>query len=170
MKKHYFFLLISSVLLLSTAGCNSDDDGKFTSDQFVTANVNGVAFQSDQNVGPLGFSRTLTPSGSINLYAKAVSSDGYVMEMQVENYKGPGKYYIGENFYNKSWMKFHHSAETESWSISSNGALNKHSNYIEITSVKDNYIEGKIGCKELRNSLDGVLGAMEGEFRLLFIE
>ena len=170
MKKHYLFYVFVSALLLISVGCSSDDDGKFTSEQFVTANVNGVAFHSDENVGPLGFSRILMPSGTINLYAKALSSDGYIMEMQIENYQGPGKYYFGDNFYNKSWVKFQNSAASETWSIGSSGALNRNTNYIEITAVNKNYIEGKIGCKELRNSLDGVLGAMDGEFRLRFME
>ena len=170
MKKYYFLQVIVFAFLATTLSCNSDDDGNFTSDQFLTANVNGVAFDSDENMGPLGFSRMLMPSGSINLYAKALSSDGHVIEMQIENYQGPGKYYFGDNFYNKSWIKFQTPSATETWSIGSSRALNRDSNYIEISSLKDNYIEGKIGCKELRNSLDGVFGTMEGEFRLLLTE
>lgn len=170
MKTHYLFYVLVSALLFITVSCSSDDDGKFASDQFVTANVNGVDFFSDEKAGPLGFSRILMPSGSINLHAKTFSSDGSMMEMQIENYQGPGKYYFGENFFNRSWVKFQNSAASETWSIGSSGALNRNTNFIEITAVNDNYIEGKIGCKELRNSLDGVLGAMDGEFRLRFME
>ncbi|PTX42908.1 hypothetical protein C8P64_1431 [Christiangramia gaetbulicola] len=169
MRTGYFYLLVS-VLLLINSGCSSDDDNVIESQQFINANVNGVEFQSDEKVAPLGFKRILMPSGRINLYSKAFSANGYQMEIMIENYTGPGKYYIGDNFYNKSWLKFENAGRTESWSLEPGGALNMTTNYIEITSFQDNYIQGKIACREMMNKLDGVLGHMDGEFRLIYLE
>ena len=167
MKKLYLTYLFVSLLCLGTVGCSSDDNDAIDSEQFVTANINGLVFNSDINMQPLGFSRTLTPDGRINLYAKALSTEGNIIEILIDNYQGPGKYFFGDHFYNSSWVKFNNPATSEIWGIGSSGALNKHSNFIEITSIKDKYIEGKIGCSEMVNNNSGPLGAMEGEFRLI---
>ncbi|TRO66331.1 hypothetical protein [Christiangramia sabulilitoris] len=169
MKKHYYFNLFISILLLVFIGCSSDDDGQI-SEQFIIANVNGVDFHSDAKLTPTGFTRILMPAGRINLHVKALSADGNVLELLIDNFQGPGKYYFGDNFYNKSWVKFDMPSTSESWSVKASEALNRHTNFIEITSIKDNYIEGKIACDELINNLDGILGAMSGEFRLIITE
>lgn len=170
MRKQYFYYLMVSVLLLINSGCSSDDDNGVESQQFLIANVNGVDFLSDERVAPLGFKRILMPSGRINLHSKAFSANGYLMEIMIENYVGSGKYRIGDDFYNKSWVKFESQSRTESWRLDPGGALNRESNFIEITSVRDNYIEGKIACKEMKNSLDGIFGNLDGEFRLIYLE
>ena len=163
------YVFISAFILISF-GCSSDDDNVTESSQFLVANVNGVEFLSDENVAPLGFKRILTPAGSINIHAKAYSANGYLMEILIENYTGPGKYYFGDNFYNKSWVKFENSTRSESWKIEPGQALNSITNFIEVSSVRDNYIEGKIACREMNNSFDGILGNMDGEFRLIYFE
>ncbi len=169
MRASYFYLFVS-VLLLINSGCSSDDDNLIESQQFINANVNGIEFQSDEKIAPLGFKRILMPSGRINLYSKAFSANGQHMEIMIENYTGPGKYYLGDNFYNKSWLKFESQGSTEIWSLEPGGALNMHTNFIEIISFQDNYIQGKITCREMVNKTDGVLGYMDGEFRLIYLE
>ena len=166
MKKHYYFYFILSVLLLLSIGCSSDDD-TLESEQFIVANVNGVDFHSDSKNNLLGFTRILTPAGRINLHVSALSADGNILELMVDNFQGPGKYYFGDNYYNASWVKFQIRSSSEAWSVKSSEALNQHVNFIEITSIRDNYIEGKISCDQLINETDGVLGIMSGEFGLV---
>jgi hypothetical protein len=169
MKKHYFNLFIS-VLFLFFISCSSDDNNEPIPEQFLNANVNGVEFKSDSNIMPLGFSRILVSGGRINLHVKAISADGNVLEFMVDNFQGTGKHYFGDSFYDKSWVKFDMPTKAESWSVNSSETLDHHTNFIEITSIKDNYIVGKIVCDELINHDNGFLGRMQGEFRLIIIE
>lgn len=169
MRKCSFTLLISLVFSIFLISCNSDDDAPIGAEQFFIANVNGVAFTSDNTKAPLGFSRIIMPSGRINLHVKVLSAEGDMIEFMVENFQGSGKYHFGDNFYNKSWMKFESPQRAEAWGIEPGKVLHLNSNFIEIVSVRDDYIEGKIACSELINNLDGILGAMDGEFRLIYL-
>ncbi|MUP42956.1 hypothetical protein FLP08_10245 [Gramella aestuarii] len=110
------------------------------------------------------------PSGRVNLYVKALSAEGDILEFMVENFQGIGKYQLGSSYYTNSWMKFESPLRSESWLVGLQKTLNLNANYIEISSVRDNYIEGKIFCSEMMNDLDGLMGAMEGEFRLVDLE
>ncbi|GAA4324443.1 hypothetical protein GCM10023115_53760 [Pontixanthobacter gangjinensis] len=163
----YVFSLVISIFFLS---CSSDDDAQINTEQFLIANVNGVNFTSDETKQPLGFKRILMPSGRVNLYVKALSAEGDILEFMVENFQGIGKYQLGSSYYTNSWMKFESPLRSESWLVGLQKTLNLNANYIEISSVRDNYIEGKIFCSEMMNDLDGLMGAMEGEFRLVDLE
>ena len=162
---HVFSLLVFSIFVLS---CSSDDESQIETEQFLVANVNGMDFTSDETKQQLGFSRMLMPSGGINLHARTLSSDEDVIEILLENFKGPGKYYFGDSFYNKSWLKFERPSRSESWGVDPGKALNLNSNFIEITRIGDGFLEGKIYCNKLMNRVDGLYGAMEGEFRLVY--
>lgn len=170
MKKYNYIPILMSFLLLVFVGCSSDDTDGQDPDQFIIANINGVDFHSDSKLTPLGFNRMLMPAGRINLHVKALAADGNILELVVDNFQGPGKYYFGDNYYNRSWVRFDIPNSSESWSIRPSEALNRHSNFIDITSIKDNYIQGRIACDELINHNDGIMGSMAGEFRLIIIE
>lgn len=160
----YVFSLLFSIVLLS---CSSDDNDLVQSDQFVKANVNGFNFESDQKSSTsIQILKDLRPSGRVNLYVKAMSADGDIMEFLIENFTGEGKYYFGDNYYNNSWIKFQNMAISDFWTLNPRGALNLNTNFIEITYSQSDFIEGKISCRELANDLTGIFGAMEGEFKL----
>ncbi len=157
------------ILLLLFLSCSTDDDVQTDPDQFLNASVNGMSFSSDHSAMPIGVSRILMPSGNVNLHVKSKSAEGYIIEFLVDSYNGPGVYHFGDNYYNSSWLSFEGPARSMSFKLEPGGALNRNSNYIEIFEISDNSIEGKIGCKELRNSLTRSLAVMEGEFRLVFL-
>ncbi|SDR74686.1 hypothetical protein [Gramella sp. MAR_2010_147] len=168
MKKQYFYYLVSMVFFFGIISCNTNDDGIESSGQYLTANVNGLDFNADENIASLHFTRGFGTAGSVNLYVRVISTEGDVMEFLVENYTGVGKYYIGDHIYNNSWIKYERPSVSEQWMVQPKGALNLNSNFIEITSNEDKFIEGRISCKELRNTLAEIFGAIEGDFRLVY--
>lgn len=170
MKKQKIFYLLVSIFMGISLACSSDDDNNLNSEQYLNASVNGLEFLSDETMAPLGFKRLLTPSGRINLHAKALSAEGHTIEIFIDNYVGVGKYYFGEDIYNRSWVRYQSPTRTEAWRINPGEALNRHSNFIEISSITDNFLEGKIGCRELIGGLPDNFGEMDGEFRLFVFE
>ncbi|MDR5590424.1 hypothetical protein [Christiangramia sp. SM2212] len=168
MKKLYFNYLFSLVFFIVALSCNTNDDANELSENYLKANVNGLDFNSDNNLTSLIFTREIRPSGLVNLNVKAISEDGDVIEFLVENFKGVGKYYFGDNLYNNSWIKYKRSSTSEEWMVLPKGALNLNTNYIEITFNEKNRVEGKISCKELKSLLEDIFGAVEGEFRLSY--
>lgn len=169
MKKFYFPYVFSFVFLIGLLSCSSDDGAPIQSGQFVKANINGQDFESDKNsTKSIQFLQDLRPSGSVNLYVKAISANGDSMEFLIENFTGEGKYFFGDNFYNNSWIKYQETASSDLWMLSPQGALNLNTNFIEITSNQADFIEGKISCKELANNLSDIFGAMDGEFKLIY--
>ncbi|MDX1760992.1 MAG: hypothetical protein R3218_02430 [Christiangramia sp.] len=164
----YVFSLVISIFFLS---CSSDDDGaQMDTEQFLIANVNGVDFTSDDTKQPLGFKRILMPSGMVNLYVKVYSAEDDIVEFMIENFHGAGKYKLGSSFYTNSWVKYERPLSSESWLVGLEKSLNMQTNYIEISSVTDRYIEGRISCKEMVQNIDGLFGVMEGQFRLKEID
>ncbi|MCH4823283.1 hypothetical protein ML462_08850 [Gramella lutea] len=170
MKKQSFIYLLMSIVIGISLSCSSDDDNNINSEQYLNASVNGSEFLSDENMAPLGFKRILTPSGRINLQAKAISAEGNIIEIFIDNYVGAGKYYFGKDIYSQSWVSYQSPLRTEAWRIHPGEALNLQSNFIEISSITDNFLEGKIGCRELISGLPDNFGEMDGEFRLFLFE
>lgn len=168
MKKLYFYCLFLFLLLVTT-GCSSDDDQARLSDQYLEANVNGLEFNAGVNVASLIFTKEIDPAGRVNLFVRAISGEGDIMEFMIENFQGVGKYYFGNSFYNNSWIKYERPSISEQWRIETNGALNLNSNFIEITLNEDDHIEGRISCKELKNTLEDIFGEVDGDFRLRYI-
>jgi len=167
MKKFYYYLF-SLALSLATSSCSTDDEAGLT-DQYLTANVNGSEFNSGTNKASLIFTREIDPAGRVNFFVSAISADGDIMEFMIENYQGVGKYYVGNNIYNNSWIKYQKPSNSEEWMLNTGGALNLTSNFIEITQNEDDLIEGKISCNELKSVLADVFGAVDGDFRLKYI-
>jgi hypothetical protein len=166
MEKRYLFYLLLFAFGSLTFSCSNDDNSNLEDDQFLTANVNGHMFNSDGQKAPLGFSKIILPAGRISLHARVVSAEGDLLEFLVENFTGPGKYYFGDDIFNRSWIKYQRSAANEIWMIEPIRAWNLHSNFLEITTVQDNYIEGVFSCSQLKNSLEDTFGFADGEFRL----
>jgi len=156
------------MLCITTISCSSSDNDPVLSDQYLNANVNGLEFNSDNNVASLNFTREIGPDGRVNLFVKANSADGDVMEFLIENYSGTGIYYIGDNLYNNSWIKYERPSTSEQWMVQPRGALNLNSNFIEVTLNEDNLIEGRISCRELKSAIDDIFGVVDGKFRLTY--
>lgn len=169
MKKFYIPYVFSLALTLVLLSCSSSDDDLIQAEQFVNANINGFDFESDKNsTTSIKVLRDIRPSGRVNLSVRAISAEGDAVEFLIENYTGEGTYYFGDNIYNNSWIKFEKIAASDLWILKPLGALNLTTNFIEITSSKDGFIEGKFSCRELANELSDIFGAMDGDFKLIY--
>lgn len=168
MKKFYFYYFFLLVLFMTSLSCSIDDDTGLP-EQYLRANVNGLEFNSGTGITSLIFTREIDPAGRVNLFVRAISEDGDSMEFMIENFQGVGKYYFGNDFYNNNWIKYQKSSVSEEWMLNTGGALHLTSNFIEITQSKDDLIEGKISCKELKSVLEDIFGAVDGDFRLKYI-
>ncbi|CAL66777.1 hypothetical protein [Christiangramia forsetii] len=131
----FSLILLFGCFLFS--GCSNDDDSNI-SNQYLTAKIDGLDFAAE----PINSIKILrnTDNYGTNLYVKGISLEGDFIEFVIYSYKGPGKYYFGNNYFDKSWIKFHQLSSLEEWETIMD--LNKRSNFVEITLNDGVSIEG----------------------------
>ena len=159
----FVFSLVVSLFLLS---CSTDDDLSTDSDQFLNADINGVLFNSSENVASINLSRDYNSMGTVSLYVRSVSNSGESLEFHIDNFVGKGKYSIGDQAFNRNWMSYKSNQNENLWSIMPNSAMNDENNFIEITLNEDDQIKGKINCSKMWSQVEGKYGIMPGDFQL----
>ncbi|MFV8225689.1 hypothetical protein [Christiangramia aquimixticola] len=168
MKKHDFLLVFSLVLLLLAPGCSTDDDMPAETGEFFTANINGATFDSSESSTVLRFDRDYNTLGTVTLFVESLSATGQKIDFKIENYVGEGKYFIGDYKYNNNWITCQNSQKEGLWTIMPNTVLNESTNFIEITLVHDDYIEGNLHCEKLWGEVNRSYGLVNGSFRLYY--
>lgn len=139
-------ILNSSVCCLYLAillvfGCSKDEVSE-VDDQYMSANIDGVDFMVDHNVGEFTSSRILATHGTVNLQVKGRLKNGDAIWFLIQNYHGAKMYNFSNNFISPGKIGYISLSSGGNWDSSLSGNQLEAPAQVEIVTDDGAVIEG----------------------------
>ena len=139
-------ILNSSVCCLYLAillvfGCSKDDVSE-QDDQYMSANIDGIDFKVDHNVGEFKSSRILATDGAVNLQVEGRLQSGDAIWFLIQNYQGVKMYNLSNNFISPAKIGYVKLSPQGNWESSLSGNRNAAAK-VEIILDEGAVVEGR---------------------------
>ncbi|MDT0642817.1 hypothetical protein RM553_08240 [Zunongwangia sp. F363] len=159
MKLQLFFRFLIMLLIIGGESCSKDDDE--VADGYLAATANTLAYISSKSSQGLIIDRYISDYGTVSFQLTSSSDDNKNIELFIPNFSGAGIYDI--KTLKGSRMEFSTAGET--WFFDRENFYSNEFDYIEITSISKNSIEGNFKCRSMihENTFENLV--LQGEFK-----
>ncbi len=165
------FLIKTSVrcclILFLLVSCSDNDSLNLISENYLSAKIDGVAYQMDSNTATMTATRIIGPEGISKLRLEAISSDGQIIRFSIPEYKGKSVYMMGENPMLPNIMEYEKISPYGHWFCNNPGPNEVEKNFVEIIADDGEFIDGNFNLSAQNFDDNSILRITEGKFRVL---
>ncbi len=161
----------SSIILIFLASlfysCSEDDNMNAGIDEnIMSATINGISYNMDSKTTVFKLSRTIGPSGLVELDILAMSDAGNI-RIIIPSYTGKNIYLMGMGTLLLNSFEFESSSPLDKWVCKNPGTTESDRNYFEVISDDGRILEGNFRFTAQNDNDLSLLKLTQGRFRLV---